>query len=507
MSSETYIFPASFSQQRFWFLDQLTPHSAFYNIDNAIEIHYAINVPLLEQCINRIIERHEALRTVFRSVNGEPAQVILPKLRLRLQTQDLSGLSEFHRRETVVRLATEEASLPFDLSRPPLLRAQLLQLAKEDFLFLLTFHHIVADGWSVGLFFDELAELYAAACEGRDALLPTLSVQYPDYAAWQKQWVEGPTGEKQLAFWTKQLDQLPQFELPVDCIRPLSPSFSGAIEELIMPPELYPALQLLSVREQSTLFMTLFAGFVALLGRWTGHEDIVVGTPVAGRNRSELEPLIGLFLNTVVLRVNIGGAPTFRELLRRVREVALDAFANQEVPFERLVRELRPEREITRNPLYQVSFQLFSGNPAVERPDFGDLASIFNADPVWINKGTSNMDFALDIWETAEGLWGKIEYSTELFAAETIRQIGKQFVQLLRAVILDPDRSIGELAFDIDAGFQQPAPKWSDASVARPQETFLHKLFEDEAARSPDSCALVSGEPFCRLPLCQRNWC
>jgi amino acid adenylation domain-containing protein len=494
MRSDVYVFPTSFAQRRLWFLDQLAPRSAFYNIDNAVEISRAVDPALFQRCLNEIIRRHEALRTVFKAIDGEPIQLVLPELTVELPLLDLRSLRAQDRRAESVRLATEEACKPFDLAHAPLLRSSLIQVGDQEFIFLLTMHHIIADGWSIGLFYDELTELYGAWNEEREPTLPMLPIQYPDYATWQKQWMEGPSGQQQLSYWKHQLHDLPTLELPCDYSRPSVQSFRGAVENIVLPRSLYQALQVLSQQENTTLFLTVLAAFVVLLFRYTGKEDIVVGTPTAGRNKSELEQLIGLFLNTLVLRVDAAGDPTFHEMLARVRNVALEAYDHGEVPFDELVRAIRPRRDPARNPLYQVSFQLFtavSGSPACSEPRFPEL---FDGDPIPIVKGTSNIDFALDFWDNGDGLSGKIEYSTDLFSADTVRRVANHLIHLLEAAALNPNQRISELSVMPESELSYRIGEWNGTSVPCPTNALLHSLFERQVDLNPSETALISGD-------------
>jgi hypothetical protein len=363
--------PVSFAQQRLWFLDQFEPSSAVYNIPAAVRITGLLNVAALEQSLNEIVQRHETLRTTFSAVQGEPMQVINPTLALTLAVTDLQQLPEAKREAEVRRLAGQEARRPFDLSQGPLLRATLLRLGEKDHVLLLTMHHIVSDGWSMGVLFREVSVLYEAFATGEPSPLSELPIQYADFAVWQRQWLQGEVLEKQLDYWRKQLEAAPPLlELLTDRPRPTIQAYRGARQALILPPSLTEALKALSLREEVTLFMMLLAGFKTLLYRYTGQGDIIVGSPIANRNRVEIEGLIGFFVNTLVLRTDLSENPTFRQLLRRVREVCLEAYAHQDLPFEKLVEELQPERNLGYSPLFQVMFILQNApGSALEFPE------------------------------------------------------------------------------------------------------------------------------------------
>jgi len=507
---EAYVFPASFAQQRLWFINELVPGNPFYNISNAVRLSRRIESGALQLSLNEIVQRHESLRTTFRAVNGEAVQVIAPSQKLQLRAIDLRHLRDAEREAETLRLATEYAQKPFDLERGPLLRASLLELGDEHSVFLLTIHHIIADGWSLGIFYRELSIFYDAFLEGKPASLPELPIQYADFAASQRAWLSGVEGEKQLAYWTAQLRDLPTLELPTDRPRPAKQSFKGAVHSFWVEEDLRSALAELSQRENVTLFMTLLSAFLILLHRYTGQTDIVVGTPIANRNRSEIENLIGFFVNSLVLRVNLSGAPSFLELLRRVREVALDAYDHQDLPFEKLVKELKPERDVGRNPLFQVSFQLFTSS---EQPtdnancfdpdeyldgvgglrdraiDFEEGES-FDGELLHVDKGTSNIDLALDMFENPEGLYAEIEYSSDLFDASTVARMEGHLLTLLAGIVKDSDQPISELPILTPAEQRKVLVDWNKTDVHHSKELLLHRLFEVQAELTPDAVAV-----------------
>ncbi|HEU4754210.1 MAG TPA: condensation domain-containing protein, partial [Armatimonadota bacterium] len=351
--------PLSFAQERLWFLDRLEPGSATYNILAAWRLGGALDERALERSLGEIVRRHEALRTTFTEVDGSPVQVIAPSGAFALPVEDLSALSGADREAALRRRAGDEARRAFDLSAGPLFRAALLCLGEEEHVLLLSMHHIVSDGWSMGVFFRELSALYAAYREGRESPLPELAVQYADYAVWQREQLAGEVLDRQLAYWRERLADAPALlELPTDHPRPGVQTFRGAHEPIELPLELLERLRALGRSEGATLYMTLLSAFQVLLGRYAGSEDVVVGSPIAGRTRGEVEELIGFFVNTLVLRTDLGGDPSFREVLGRVREATLGAYEHQELPFEKLVAELQPERSLSHSPLFQVMFTL-----------------------------------------------------------------------------------------------------------------------------------------------------
>ncbi len=432
--------PLSFSQVRMWFLDQFEPGNPAYNRPSNIHITGQLNVTVLEKSLNEIIRRHDILRTKFPAVDGQPTQVIVPTLTLSLPIIDLSNLPQNQQEGEVQRLATQEAQQPFNLSKLPLIRATLLQQAQEEHILLITFHHIIFDGWSMGVFIQELAALYQAFSTGQPNPLPELPIQYTDFAQWQRQRFQGERLQSQLAYWKQQLgDELPVLKLPTDRPRGAIQTFRGAKEVLILPRTLSDALKALSQREGVTLFMTLLAAFQTLLYRYTGQDDIIVGTPIAGRDRTETEKLIGIFINTLVLRTQIQGNLTFRELLNRVREVALAAYKHQDVPFEKLVEELQPERDLSRPPLFQVLFQLRNF------PNYNLEIQGIKTENFYLETGIAMLDLSLEIAEKTEGLACLFKYNIDLFDQPTIERMTARFQSLLEEVVVAPERQILEL--------------------------------------------------------------
>jgi amino acid adenylation domain-containing protein len=479
--------PLSFAQQRLWFLDQLVPGNPFYNVDTTTRLNLPLDVAALEQSLNEIVRRHEALRTTFQMVDGQPAQVVGLALHVSLPVVDLAHLPLEEREREAARLAQREAQLPFNLAAGPLLRASLLRLAPDEHLLLLTLHHIVTDGWSMGLLFEELWTLYDAYSTGRESELVELPLQYADFAVWQREWLQGEVLERQLSYWKRQLADIPALQLPTDHVRPAVSTYRGARMPLRFPAELTAQLKKLSRREGATLYMTLLAAFKALLCRYSGQTDIVVGTPVAGRDRIELERLIGFFVNTLALRTDVSGDPEFKLLLERVREVCLAAYAHQEAPFERLVEELQPERDLSRNPLFQVTFQLFSAL------DLSEQAAETTEQTLQVERGTAIFDLAFTLWESPDGLGGQVEYSTELFDAATIERMIERYERLLEGVVSDPSLRLSELPLLGADEREQLLVLWNQTQSAVHQEQrCVHQLFEQQAEREPLATALVN---------------
>jgi amino acid adenylation domain-containing protein len=478
--------PLSFAQQRLWFIDQLEPGGSVYNFPAAVRLKGPLNMAALKQSLDEIVKRHEALRTTFAIVDGRPVQVIAPHLTLALPIVDLRGLPEFERESEVQRLATSEAQRPFDLAEGPLVRTTVLRLGEDEHVGLLTMHHIVTDGWSTGILIREMAVLYDAFCSGRPASLPELPVQYADFAHWQRIWLQGELLETQLTYWKQQLlGAPPLIELPTDHPRPAVQTFHGAHQSILLPKTLGDALKAISRQEEVTLFMTLLAAFTILLHGYTNQDDIVVGTPTANRNRLEIEGLIGFFVNTLVLRTDLSDNPSVRDLLRRVREVCLGAYAHQDLPFERLVEELHTTRDLSRNPLFQVMFLL--QNASLQPVQLPGL----NLTPVEVDTGTTHFDLTLHIVDTDQGLLGTLAYNTDLFEAATITRMLGHFRTLLEAVATAPERRVSDLPLLTEAERQQLLLNSSGTKVDYPKALCIHQLFEAQVERTPDAIAVV----------------
>ncbi|MCC5603472.1 non-ribosomal peptide synthetase [Nostoc favosum] len=491
--AEVFVFPTSFAQQRLWFLDQLAPGNAFYNVSTALRLKGSLNFTAFKQTFNEIVRRHETLRTTFVMVEQQPVQVIAPSLTIPLPLIDIRNFDQ--ERETQVRrIATAEAQHPFNLTTGPLLRVKLLQLDEAEYVLLLNLHHIVADGWSIGVLIRELGVLYKTFVEDKrclmSTLLPQLPIQYADFAQWQREWLQavGENGcsplQTQLAYWQKQLDGVSVLNLPTDRVRPAIPTYRGAKQFLELPHSLTQALEALSYQEDVTLFMTMLAAFQTLLYRYTQQEDIVVGSAIANRNRSELEGLIGFFVNSLVLRSDLSGNPTFRELLNRVREVTLGAYTHQDLPFEKLVEELHPERDLSRHPLFQVVFSL--QNTPIEALELPGLKlSLLDFD-----SKIAKLDLEFHLWRDLETLKGQVVYSTDLFDQSTITRMLGHFQILLESIVANPKQHISDLALLTEGERQQLLIDWNDTKKTYPNSKCFHQLFEAQVQKSPDATAL-----------------
>ncbi|HEU4508039.1 MAG TPA: amino acid adenylation domain-containing protein [Pyrinomonadaceae bacterium] len=481
--------PLSFAQQRLWFLDQLKPNSSFYNIPSAVRLRGTLDIAALEQSFREITRRHEPLRTRFGLVDGVPLQLIDEPQDFHLPVFDLRTVDEAEREADARSLAAVEAQRPFDLSSGPLLRASVVRLADDDHMLLCTMHHIISDGWSMGVLIRELTTLYEAYSTGRNSPLPDLEIQYADFAHWQRAWLQGEVLEKQLAYWKKQLAGAPAvLELPTDYSRPAVQTYSGATQFFVLPAALREQLEDLSRTNSATLFMTLLAAFQTLLSRYSRQSDVVVGSPIANRNRAETESLIGFFVNTLVLRTDLSGDPSFRELLGRVREVALGAYAHQDVPFELLVEELQPERSLAHTPLFQVVFTL--QNAPMPRAELDKLSVAGLA----VERATAKFDLGLNISGTPGELQGALEYNTDLFDAATIRRMVSHLEILLANVVSNPDQRLSELPLLTPAEVEHVVFEWNDTAVDYPREKCIHQLFEVQVERTPEAVAVICAD-------------
>lgn len=480
-------FPLSFAQQRLWFLTQFEPESAAFNISRAVRMIGRLDRAALGKTFNALIARHESLRTNFELVNGEPMQIINPPGEAEVSFVDLTQLSSDKREAAVQRLLGEATQHVFDLVNGRLLRASLLQLDEQEHVFSLTIHHIISDGWSMGVLFREIGELYEAFVNDRSSPLADLPIQYSDFAVWQRELLQGDVLETQLAYWREQLADAPAIlELPSDRPRPAIQTFNGVCHSIVLPRTLSDSLSELSRREGVTLFMTLLATFQTLLSRYTNQEDIVVGTPIANRTRAELEGLVGFFVNTVVLRTDCSGDPTFRQLLRRVREVALQAYAHQDLPFEKLVEDLRPERSLTHMPLFQVLFAVQNA-PKVAL----NLTDLELQELPFVGQ-TASFDLSVFIGEISSGLRLTFEYNTDLFEAETIARMVGHFQMLLEGACLNPDQRIGNLPLFTNAERQRLVDVWNDTNADYPRDSCIHQVFDAQVKRTPEAVALIS---------------
>ncbi|MHC5758897.1 amino acid adenylation domain-containing protein [Nostoc sp.] len=477
--------PLSFAQQRLWFLDQLEGENCVYNVPFFWQINGFLNISALEQAITEIVQRHEVLRTSFCVVDESPIQVIHAHPQLTMQVRDWRQLTEENQLSKATQLATEELQQPFDLSNPPLLRVKLLQLSDQSYLLLLVIHHIVCDGWSMDIFRRELFSLYTAFCARKPSPLTELLLQYADFAHWQRQWLQGKVLETQLNYWQKQLAAVPPLlELPTDKTRPSVQSFRGRSEFLELNQDLTQKLKRLSQESGTTLFMTMLTAFTLLLSRYSGQEDIIVGSAIANRNRRETETLIGFFVNTLALRTNLQGNPTFLELLERVKQVTLDAYDHQDLPFEKLVDELGLERSLSHHPLFQVAFGL--QNETQQQLEINGLTLTRFT---WENT-TTLFDLSLIFRETPQGLTGEWEYATDLFAAKTIQKMAEHFAVLIKEIVDNPQQKINTLTL-IAEDERQQLQNWNQTQTDYPLNQTLVELFETQVAKNPNNLALV----------------
>ena len=477
----------SFGQQRLWVLDRLLPDRSIYNTPSVQRLAGRLDVPALEASIGEILNRHDALRTRFAVIDGQPRQLVAPSSPLRLHVDDLSALPGAAREVEARRLADAFCRQPFDLERGPLFTAQLLRLGAEEHWLLLNMHHIVTDHWSSAIFSRELAALYEAFQRGLASPLPALPVQYADFAAWQREWLQGPALERRLAYWRGALADLPALELPLDRPRPAVAGARGGRVPFTIDPTLTSALKALALREGATLFMTLLAAFQVLLHRYSGQDDIAVGVPIAGRSRPELEGLIGFFVNTLVLRGDLNGDPSFVDYLARVRTCSLDAYAHQDLPFEKLVEDLAPSRELSRNPLFQVSFALQNTPPPDWRLAGLDVQAIQG-----IVDNNAKFDLYLAVTESAGQLVGRFEYSAALFDPATIENMVAQWRTLLAAIVANPAERVSRLPLQTPSERAQLLAQWNRVTSDR-SEASVHELFAAQAARAPASIAVRDG--------------
>ena len=482
-------YPLSFAQQRLWFIDQLQPENNFYNIPAAVRLSGPLNVTALRRVLGEVVRRHQSLRTRFEVVEGEALQVIHQTAGTKLPLIDLCALAEDVREVEARRLMKEESERPFNLQRGPLLRATLLKLADADHLVLLTMHHIVSDGWSVGVLVREVASLYEAYSQGQESPLTDLPLQYAHFAVWQRGWLQGEVLDQQLNYWRQQLAGAPPvLELPLDYPRPAVQTYRGAQVSFRLTRSVTAALKEVGRRERATLFMTLLAAWQTFLSAYAGRTDIVTGADVANRNRSETENLIGFFVNMLVLRTDLSGNPTFRELLGRVREVALGAYAHQDVPFEKLVEELQPQRDLSRNPLFQVLFVL--QNVPMEELQLTNL----KLSPVEVNNKRAPFDLLLDMMEYDGCLGGAVRYNTDLFARGSVERMVHHFENLLESIVEDPERRLSELSVLTSSEQAIVLKEWNQTATSYPRNACINELFEEQAALTPDAVALMFGE-------------
>ncbi|TRU23563.1 MAG: non-ribosomal peptide synthetase [Microcystis aeruginosa Ma_MB_S_20031200_S102] len=482
--------PLSFAQQRLWFLQQLSPDSHSYNLLDALRLEGNLNLLALEQSLSELIRRHEILRTTFPMVEGQPIQSIAPPSPVSLPLQDLQNLSKDEQTENLQEIAIAFSLKPFDLAKESLVQFKLLKLGSQEYVLLLKMHHIIYDGWSLSIFFGELSQLYAAFVRGLPSPLPELSIQYADFAVWQRQWLTGEVLDRQLNYWQKQLQDAPNIlELPTDYPRPPIPSFRGDGQVFRLNQDLTQRLKRLSQESGATLFMTLLAAFFVLISRYSGQLDVLVGSPIANRNSSAIEKLMGFFANTLALRGDLGGNPSFLALLERVKQTTLSAYAHQDLPFEMLVEKLQLNRDLSHNPLIQVMFSL-QNTPQSE----ASLSGLKMENLPLSVELKARFDLEVNFWEVSDRLEAVWCYSTDLFAAPTINQMGQHFQNLLTAIAANPNMGIFELPMLSDEESYQLLSLWNETHTDYPSDKCIHRLFEEQVKRTPDAVAVVYSE-------------
>jgi amino acid adenylation domain-containing protein len=483
-SGEDNIFPLSFAQQRLWFINQLEPNNTSYILNFPIYLNGSLHVAVLERSLQEIVRRHESLRTVFVSNNGHPMQTVIPTLTIPLATVDLREIREIEREDCIRQMAVAEVRRPFDLACGPLIRITLLYPAEQEHILLLTMHHIVSDAWSMGVFVRELTALYKAFAQGYPSPLPELSIQYKDYVAWQQQWLQGTEQEQQLSYWRAQLANLPLLQLPTTYPRPTTLTFQGRTHDFALSSDITEQLVGISRQGNATLFMTLLAASLILLQRYSRQNDIAVGTPIANRTWRATEPLIGFFVNTLVMRGDLSGNPTFQELLSRVRTICLEAYAHQDLPFEQLVEDLQPARDLSRQPLFQVLFAFQSTK--------NDILELPGLTMRWleVEHETAKFDLSFLFRETDDGLYGSLEYSTDLFDNTTIVQMARHLQNLLASIATGPEQRISDLALLTVEEQHQLLVSWNNTRTGDVRDRCVHQLIEKQVSQTPEAIAV-----------------
>ncbi|HVN54986.1 MAG TPA: amino acid adenylation domain-containing protein [Anaerolineaceae bacterium] len=481
--------PLSYSQQRLWFLDQLEPGNSFYNLPTAVRLKGWLDRQSLQKSFDEIIRRHEALRTNFQRMDGKPVQVISPPFYVEIPLMDLRDLAPEAREDAALQHAQAVAQQPFSLTAGPLIRVVLYQLEEDEFILLFVLHHIISDGWSMDILLKELTILYESFHNGLPSPLQDLTLQYADYAAWQQDWLKDRVIEDQMAYWKGQLADLsPILELPTDRPRPSIQSYRGAIQELSLPKELVSQMKAVCQKEGVTVYMLLLAVYQVLMARYTGQDDIAIGTALANRTHAEIEPLVGFFVNTLVLRGKISSETTFRAYLRQVRDTCLGAYANQDLPFEMLVDALQPERSLSHSPLFQVAFNMQS--VPVDRYSLPDL----EMEPLIIHNNGTSFDLFLNIGETESGLVAVMEYNLDIFHETTIQRLLRHFESLLTAALTNPNQPVHHLPLLTAEERSQMLVEWNATSRPFRDDLCAHQVFEDQVRRHPEEPALILGD-------------
>jgi len=492
---EVFIFPTSFAQQRLWFLDQFEPGSPFYNIPTAVRIAGNLDIPVLEDTIAEIVYRQESLRTTFDTENGDPVQVVNPEMEIPLKIVDICKLPADDRDAESLRLANNEARSPFDLKTGPLFRATLIKLSGNDFVMLITMHHIISDGWSISVFMREISVIYQAFSQDKDCPLPDLPIQYADFSSWQREWLSGDILDNQLNYWKEQLGyNLPILELPTDKPRPAIQSARGASLTITIPGEIQEGIKQLTRKEGITPFMALLSAFYILLNKYSLQEDITIGTPIANRTQTETEGLIGFFINTLVIRADLSGDPSFRELAQRVRKTTLESYAHQDLPFEMLVEAIQPERSMSHSPLFQVMFILQNATNAAGAGESvpSNPRSDLKMEQISVDAGTSTFDITVSLSEQSDCIKASIEYCTDLFEETTISRFINQYKTILDSIIKNPELPLSRLEILNPDEKNDIIEGWNNTGANYNYKICMHSLVEKHAKETPDAVAIVA---------------
>ncbi|GFZ92173.1 non-ribosomal peptide synthetase [Okeania sp. KiyG1] len=481
--------PLSYAQQRLWFIEKMALSSNAYNMPLTLHLVGKLDYIALEKSLNQIIARHETLRTTFSEINGTPVQIIKPSFELQLPLKDLSELTPSEATTKLQQLLQQENELSFNLEVDPPIRTQLYQLGTTEHILQITLHHIASDGWSLTVLPKELSAIYTAQLEDQPSSLPDLPIQYADFAVWQRNYLQGETLETQLSYWKQKLQEVPQLQLPTDHPRPAVETFRGAGIPINIPAALTSKVKQLTQKQGTTLFMTLLAAFKVLLSRYSGQESVAVGTPIANRNRSEIEGLIGFFVNSLVMHTDLGGFPSFTEVLNRVKQTALEAYSHQDIPFEKLVEELQPERSLSQNPLFQVMFAV--QQEEILKPSF----NLPNLEVGWYEGAEAEMtvrfDLELHLWPVGEEIKGFCAYNRDLFEAETISRMLSHYQNLLTAAVETPEEPISKLPLMTEAEQEKILIEWNNTITDYPTDKCIHQLFEEQVEKTPDAIAVV----------------
>ncbi|MCB1018488.1 MAG: AMP-binding protein, partial [Acidobacteria bacterium] len=484
VSGDIYAFPLSPAQRRLWFVEQLKPGTPVYNIPSAFRLTGKLNRAALEHSLRGVVQRHDSLRTTFETIEGEPTQIVRERIGEFFETIDLRELPEQEREQRARQIVDSEAATSFDLVQGPLIRAKLALLDETTSVLIINQHHLITDGWSLGVFADELAELYRAFASKTPHALEELSLQYPDFAVWQNDWLTPERVRPQLDYWSKALaGSAPLLELPTDHPRPQNPINRGSWTPFEISNELTESLKALSRQNGVSLFTTMLAGFKALLARYTRQKDVMVGTPAANRERPELERIIGFFINPIVLRTDLSGDPTVSELLRRVNTSTQGALANQEIPFDKLVEQIRPVRDLSYHPLFQVMFTLQNSPLRIQ------LEGV-EAEPIAFDNGTSKFDLLIELWEEHGSVRGRFEFDTDLFLESTVRDLVRHYRTLLESMVENPAAPVSSLRLLTDEEEQRLLTEWNatDEPALEAQDFFAR--FEQAAAKHAGKAAV-----------------